>query len=45
MIRFQVFNRILAIGKAIRGTAAFWSTPRKMLRAMYATISKPNIGL
>ncbi|CAF1148408.1 unnamed protein product [Adineta ricciae] len=39
------YNIYPAIGKAIRGTAAFWSTPRKMLRAMYATISKPNIGL
>jgi hypothetical protein len=35
----------LAIGKAIRGTAAFWCVPRKLLRAMYATLRKPNIFL
>ena len=35
----------LAIGKAIRGTAAFWCVPRKMLRAMYATLGKPNTFL
>ncbi|CAF4997706.1 unnamed protein product, partial [Rotaria socialis] len=34
-----------SIGKAIRGTAAFWSVPRKILRSMYATLSKPNIFL
>ncbi|CAF5046558.1 unnamed protein product, partial [Rotaria socialis] len=33
------------IGKAIRGTAAFWSVRRKILRSMYATLSKPNIFL
>ncbi|CAF3808956.1 unnamed protein product [Rotaria socialis] len=33
------------IGKAIRGTAAFWCVPRKVLRSMYATLSKPNIFL
>jgi hypothetical protein len=36
---------ILAIGKAVRGTAAYWCVPRKNLRAMYATASKPNIFL
>ncbi|CAF1196955.1 unnamed protein product [Adineta ricciae] len=39
------YNIYPSIGRAIRGTAAFWSTPRKMLRAMYATLSKPNIFL
>ncbi|CAF3768088.1 unnamed protein product [Rotaria sp. Silwood1] len=34
-----------SIGKAVRGTAAFWSVPRKILRSMYATLSKPNIFL
>ncbi|CAF1477420.1 unnamed protein product [Adineta ricciae] len=34
-----------AIGKAIRGTAAYWRVPRKFLRAMYATLGKPNIFL
>ena len=34
-----------AIGKAVRGTAAYWCLPRKILRAMYATASKPNIFL
>ncbi|CAF1110690.1 unnamed protein product, partial [Rotaria magnacalcarata] len=37
--------RDYSIGKAVRGTAAFWCTPRKILRAMYATLSKPNIFL
>ncbi|MBK7042099.1 MAG: hypothetical protein IPH46_17025 [Bacteroidetes bacterium] len=41
----NICSCILAIGKAIRGTAAFWSLPRKHLRAMYATLSKPNIFL
>jgi hypothetical protein len=36
---------LVAIGKAIRGTAAFWCVPRKLLRAMYATLGKPNIFL
>ena len=35
----------LAIGKSIRGTAAYWCVPRKLLRAMYATLGKPNIFL
>lgn len=29
----------------MRGTYAFWCIPRKSLRAMYATLSKPNIFL
>ncbi|CAF4963778.1 unnamed protein product, partial [Rotaria socialis] len=33
------------IRKAVRGTTAYWSTPKKILRAMYATLSKPNIFL
>ncbi|CAF1310613.1 unnamed protein product [Rotaria sordida] len=37
--------RDYSIGKAVRGTAAFWSVPRKILRSMYATLSKPNIFL
>ncbi|CAF2041804.1 unnamed protein product [Rotaria magnacalcarata] len=39
------YNIYPSIGKAVRGTAAFWCTPRKILRAMYATLSKPNIFL
>ncbi|CAM2727444.1 unnamed protein product [Rotaria socialis] len=39
------YNIYPSIGKAIRGTAAFWSVPRKILRSMYATLSKPNIFL
>ncbi|CAF1438916.1 unnamed protein product [Adineta steineri] len=46
---FRAMNLIqrddLSIGKAVRGTAAFWSVPRKSLRAMYATLAKPNIFL
>ena len=34
---------ILAIGKAVRGTAAFWCVPKRNLRAMYATADKPNL--
>ncbi|CAF1648403.1 unnamed protein product [Rotaria magnacalcarata] len=40
-----IYLLIIAIGKAIRGTAAFWSVPRKHLRPMYATLSKSNIFL
>jgi hypothetical protein len=29
----------------VRGTAAFWALPKKILRAMYATVGKPNIFL
>lgn len=36
---------ILAIGRAVRGTAAFWNMPRRILRAMYATLAKPHIFL
>ncbi|CAF2917755.1 unnamed protein product [Rotaria sp. Silwood2] len=39
------YNIYPSIGKAVRGTAAFWSVPRKILRSMYATLSKPNIFL
>ncbi|CAF4849785.1 unnamed protein product [Rotaria socialis] len=39
------YNIYPSIGKAVRGTSAYWSTPKKILRAMYATLSKPNIFL
>ncbi|CAF4208430.1 unnamed protein product, partial [Adineta steineri] len=39
------YNIYPSIGRAVRGTAAFWSVPRKSLRAMYATLAKPNIFL
>jgi hypothetical protein len=34
---------ILAIGKAVRGTSAFWCVSKRNLRAMYATADKPNL--
>ncbi|CAF1425719.1 unnamed protein product [Adineta steineri] len=37
------YNIYPSIGKAVWGTAAFWYAPRKSLRAMYATLDKPNI--
>ncbi len=43
---YNKFNLpFLAIGKTVRGSAAYWGLPRKILRAMYATASKPNIFL
>lgn len=41
----QFIEYVLAVGKAVRGTAAYWYVPRKIVRAMYATASKPNIFL